>query len=58
MGTCKDLGGTLATLDSPSRNAFVIGNLALITGEKNHSKVLPEATTETFDNPTFLSSIE
>ena len=33
MGTCRDLGGTLATLDTPSRNAFVIGNLALITGK-------------------------
>lgn len=32
MGTCKDLGGSLATLDTQARNAFIIGNLAMITG--------------------------
>ena len=32
MGTCKDLGGSLATLDTQAMNAFIIGNLAMITG--------------------------
>ena len=33
MGSCKDMGGTLATTQGQSRNAFVIGNLAMITSE-------------------------